>query len=403
MLVFSAFLIMLSLGCSRETPQYLTNLRIETQLPQNIKADVTYASKEVILYNQSSTHKFVTDAAGALVVPELIPDVYTINTCWELTGEQYKELVSEPIYLEDKAKVLITATLTNVPVYTDDDLVILLESIILKDLVISKVYYSGTKDDMNRNYTIDQFVEIFNNSDDTVYVDGKYIALAESKSPPAFLASDNPSYIYTRQICRFPGSGTDHPVYPGKSIVIAARSARDHTTSAAKSVDLSQADFEVKDSDGVGNPAIKALPMYSSSTSLNFFNLITGGPNGVFLFETDENVLEWPEFYTPGSSTGERFRRVPVETVIDGVEILKNEAANGPNIDLKRLQNSIDAGFTFISATSGYVNESVERKVCKIGDGRVYLQDTNNSIEDFTLISAPKPKDYDNPQLLNLQ
>lgn len=401
--IISLLILLLSLGCSREEPQYLTDLRIETVMPQGIKADIKYANKEVVLYNQSSTHKFETDAVGALIVPELIPDVYTINTCWELIGEQYKQLVAETVFLEDNAKVLITATLTNVPIYDSEDVVIHLESLILKDLVISKVYYSGTKDDMNRNYIVDQFVEIFNNSDDTVFLDGKYLALGESKSPPAFLASDNPDYIYTRQICMFPGSGNDYPVYPGNSIVIAARSARNHTTSAANSVDLSSADFEVKDADGMGNPAIKALPMYSSSTSLKFFNLITGGPNAVFLFETDEDVLEWPEFYTPGSSTGERFRRVPIETVTDGVEVLKNEAANGPNIDLKRLQNSIDAGFAAISATSGYVNESVERKVCRIGDGRVYLQDTNNSIEDFVLISGPKPKDYENPQLLNLE
>ena len=163
-LVFSVQLLMLSLGCSREEPQFLQNLRIETKLPKNIKAEITYDNKEVVLYNQSYTHIYKTDAAGALVVPELIPDVYTINTCWELTGEQYKELVAETIYLEDNARVLITATLNNVPIYNENDLEIPLESVILKDLVISKVYYSGTKDDMNRSYVVDQFVEVFNNS-----------------------------------------------------------------------------------------------------------------------------------------------------------------------------------------------------------------------------------------------
>jgi hypothetical protein len=92
-----------------------------------------------------------------------------------------------------------------------------------------------------------------------------------------------------------------------------------------------------------------------------------------------------------------------MQTVIDGVEVLKNNAGTGPNISLKRLQASIDAGYTFISATSGYVNESVERKVSSIDEGRVILQDTNNSTNDLVVITAPEPRRYDWPELLNNQ
>lgn len=396
---FLLFVLILAGGCTRKEPMSLTDLRIETQLPAHFKPQVSYAHKEIILTSSSMTYKFVTDQNGFLVIPELIPDVYTINTSWELSGSEYKALITEEVLIEDKAKVLLSATLQNIPLFTTDHLTLLLERFILKDLLISKIYYSGTKDNMDRNYTADAFVEIFNNSDEVVYIDGKYLALTESKSPPAFLPADDPNYIYTRQIVRFPGQGTDYPVLPGKSIVIAARSARDHRVNASKSVDLSDADFEVKDTDGMGNPAVKALTMYSSSTSLRNLNLISGGPNAIFLFETEENVLDWPEFYTPGSSTGERFRQVPVSTVIDGVETLRNSAGTGPNPSLKRLHNHIDAGFSFISALSGYVNESIERKVSRIEDGRIILQDTNNSTVDFVVITGPAPRKYDHPQL----
>lgn len=394
-------MVLLLSACTREEPLAVTDLLLETMLPEHFKAGIYFAKQEVVLTSTSRTYRFTTDDSGRLLIPEIIPDIYTINTSWEISGKQYKEMIVEEIWIEDKSRVMIGTTLQNIPLYNSQPILMVLERFIMKDLLISKVYFSGTKDDLNRNYTIDGFVEIFNNSDEVVYVDGKYLALTESRSPAAFLATDDPDYLYTRQICRFPGNGTDYPVLPGKSIVVAARSARDHRTSASNSVDLSSAEFEVKDSDGTGNPAVKALPVISSSTALKHFNLISGGPNGVFLFETDEDVLQWPEFYTPGTSTGERFRQVPVTTVLDGVEILKNNASTGPDPLLKRLHQFIDAGYTNITAVSGYVNESVERKISRIEeDGRVILQDTNNSTVDFVIINGPQPRKYDHSQLL---
>ncbi|MDP3437369.1 MAG: DUF4876 domain-containing protein, partial [Bacteroidales bacterium] len=150
-----------------------------------------------------------------------------------------------------------------------------------------------------------------------------------------------------------------------------------------------------------GNPDVKALVVLSSSTSIKFLNLITGAPNAIFLFETEEDIMQWPEFFAPGKTAGERFRRVPVETVLDGIECLKNNASTGPDVNLKRFQDIVDAGFAFINATSGYTNESLERKVSAVIDGRVVLKDTNNSIEDFVIIKGPVPRNYNNPQLLN--
>ncbi|MHC1778606.1 MAG: DUF4876 domain-containing protein [Bacteroidales bacterium] len=400
-ILFILNILALSLSCKREEPIQVKNLRITFTMPSAFKSEVKFSNKEVVFKSLYNTYTFSTDANGVLVVPEIIPDEYTINTSWELSGYDYKQLIKDQELIEDKATILLKATLTNYQLFTTKDIQVALDKIIMKSLLISKVYYSGTKDNSNRNYTSDSFVEIFNNSDEVVYADGKYLALAESVSPAAYLAKDNPEYIYTRQICKFPGNGTTYPIEPGKSIVIAARSARDHRTSASSSVDLSTADFEVKDIDGTGNPDIKALPVISSSTSIKFLNLISGGPNAIFIFETDEDIMQWPEFYTPGKTSGERFRRVPVNTVLDGLECLKNSATTGPDVNLKRFQDIIDAGFAFITATSGYTNESVERKVGEIVEGRYILKDSNNSSQDFVIITGPVPKRYDNPQINN--
>jgi len=388
-------------SCTREEPVQVKEMLIEFKLPANFISGVKYSDKEVVFTSPVNTYTFTTDANGVVTIPEIIPDEYTINTTWEMSGSQYNELISDNQDVEDKAKVLLKATLTNYPVFASKNISVDLEKIIMRSLLISKVYFSGTKDNSNRNYRTDTFVEIFNNSDEVVYLDGKYLALTESVSPAAYLAKDNPDYLFTRQICRFPGEGSEYLVEPGKSIVIAARSARDHTASAANSVDLSNADFEVKEIDGTGNPEIKALPVISSSAPIKFFNLISNGSNAVFIFETDEDILEWPELFAPGKTSGERFRRVPVNTVLDGVESLMNYASTGPDVNLKRFQDIIDAGFGHINAISGYTNEALERKVSGMDGDRIILQDTNNSTDDFVTITGPTPRKYDYLQLLN--
>ncbi len=400
--ILSIFLtLLLFIGCTREEPVQVKNMKIEFNLPSNFKADIKYAGKDVVFTSQYATYTFVTDNNGVLTIPEIIPDEYTIYTSWEISGAQYKQMINSNELVEDKATILLKATLAKYPLFTQKDIKMALDMLVMRSLLISKVYYSGTKDNSNRNYIVDSFVEIFNNSDEVVYADGKYLALAESVSPAAYLAKDNPEYIFTRQICRFPGNGSTYPIEPGKSIVIAARNARDHRLSASTSVDLSNADFEVKDTDGTGNPDVKALPVISSSTTIKFFNLITGGPNAVFLFETDEDIMSWPEQFAPGKSAGERFRRIPVSVVLDGVEFLKNSSGTGPDLNLKRFQDIVDAGFAFINASSGYTNESLERKISGVVDGRLMLRDSNNSTQDFVIISGPVPRNYENPLLFN--
>lgn len=394
-------ILLTSLSCTRELPLPVRNLNIEFKLPENFRSDIKYANQEVVFTSTSAEYKFTTNSSGLLVIPELIPDEYSISTSWEMTGAQYKELITDGELVEDKATVILKAGIGRKKLFTKEDIELVLDKLVLKSLLISKVYYSGTKDNANKNYIVDSYVEIYNNSDDTVYIDGKYLALAESMSPPAYPAKDNPDYIYARQICKFPGDGNDNPVAPGKSIVIAAKNARDHRTSASTSIDLSGADFEVKEADGMGNPDVKALTILSNSLTIKFFNLMTGGGNAVFIFETDEDILSWPQYYAPGKTSGERFRRVPVSVVLDGVECLKNNTSTGPDINLKRFQAIVDAGFAFTNATSGYTHESIERKVNTIEGTRVILKDVNNSTEDFVITLDPTPRKYDKPELLN--
>lgn len=384
----------LPISCRREAPVGTEAFLLEFVMPEECRSNAFYAEQTVFLKGVVN-YEFKTDICGMVTVPSVVPGIYDIVTGVEMTGAQYKALLDRPVAMEDQARVMVGVSLMNQRIFEAEDLQIRLSAAVLKGLLISKVYYSGTRDNMDRTYTTDAYVEIFNNSDEVLYIDGKYLGLAESVSPAAYPAKDNPDSIYMRQICRFPGGGSDYPVEPGGSILVAARSARNHIESAATSVDLSRADFEVKTIEGSGNPDVPMLPLISNSTNIQTLNLISGGPNAVVLFETDEDVLSWPEVYQRGKTSGEMFRRIHKSVVIDGVECLRKPAQTDPDINTKRLQGDIDAGYIAITSVNGYNHESVERKVSRSEGGRYYLTDTNNSSADFVVCTDPTPRSYE--------
>ena len=392
--ILFATLILAALSCTREAPRPTEAFLLEFRMPEGCKSSAQYRNQRVFI-NGDVSYEFETDVAGMVTVDELIPGIYDIITNWEMSGKDYKALLNDPEGIDDKARVILGVSLMNQRIFQAQDMVIDLSAAVVKGLMISKVYYSGTKDQMDRNYATDSYIEIFNNSDEVVFIDGKYLGLAESVSPAAYPANENPDSIYMRQICKFPGTGADYPLQPGGSIVVAARSARNHQESALNTVDLSHADFEVKVMEGSGNPDVPMLPIISNSTKIQTLNLLSGGPNAVVLFETDEDVLSWPEVYQRGKTSGEMFRRIHKSVVIDGVECLKKPAQTDPDVNTKRLQQEIDAGYITITAINGNNHESVDRKVSRYENGRYYLTDTNNSSADFVVCTDPTPQKYD--------
>ena len=91
---------------------------------------------------------------------------------------------------------------------------------------------------------------------------------------------------------------------------------------------------------------------------------------------------------------GNRFMKIPTNSIIDGVEILQNKAQTGVDANTKRLFSYIDAGYTHINATSGYNGETVYRKTEQLSaDGRIILADTNNSQSDFGVSTGVEPRE----------
>ena len=114
--------------------------------------------------------------------------------------------------------------------------------------VFSEICTTGTLTPQNKNYNNDAYFIITNNSDVVLYADS--VALIESQYQSGSSGMQpwdpdvRPYAIPAGTVFMIPGSGTDHPVAPGESIII-ANNAMDHRTANENSYDLSKADFEV--------------------------------------------------------------------------------------------------------------------------------------------------------------
>ena len=124
-------------------------------------------------------------------------------------------------------------------------------------------------------------------------------------------------------------------------------------------------------------------------------NLVQGGPCGVVIFRTDEDITTFPRTYAYGKTSGNQWLLLPVRLILDGVDYLK-KFNDGVRIKTKRLYTFIDASYTNINATAGWTGEVVYRRTeSHAADGHAVLIDTNNSINDFQLSTIIKPRVYD--------
>lgn len=279
------------------------------------------------------------------------------------------------------------------------------------DLVISKVYYAGTKDPNNKNYKADQYLEIMNNKHKVVDVAGLYIGVLETEGSTGaytaeYLSSDEAGDLKDKVICkqifRIPATT---PVYlePGKTLII-TNSAVDHTVINSNGHDLSGADFEVKTTNSgysQHNENVAALEMtYSFNASTDFINFTNSGPCGFVLIataaESQVNAAIAAPIYAKGKEKGSQYVAIPAYRVIDGVDILKKNASTGEvDATTKRLVSSVDKGYVTTETASLWNGETVYRRTALHSEDRVIVYDTNDSNVDWAASATIQPRAFD--------
>ncbi|MDO4771176.1 DUF4876 domain-containing protein [Porphyromonas sp.] len=325
-----------------------------------------------------------------LTIPDILPGIYSINIVGKTTNDEGK-----PFY--------VNGSKVNHPIIPgEENIVINVNGKPISPIVFKEIYYAGSPE----RYFRDQFYEIYNNSDEVIYLDGIHFAnLVPSKATtvlPVWPAEDNGKYVYGERLWKFPGSGKEYPLQPGESCVISQFAANHklETYNPNSPVDCTSSDFEFN----LNNPKFPDMPAYDMIHVFNdgkkepgrvpqYLTSVFGGAYVIFRVPEGEEYdpvnnknLQAQNLAVPRKVW---YAKIPISYVLDAVEAGDNENM----ITAKRVPGILDAGMTYVGAT--YNGLSVARKkMAERPDGTPILQDTNNSTEDFDRGLVPELRRY---------
>lgn len=286
-------------------------------------------------------------------------------------------------------------------------------------IIFKEVYFYGVPS----YYFKDGFYELVNNSDEVQYLDGILFSLVDrgygdTDTQWADSLGNKPADFYPLNgyVWQFPGKGTDYPLQPGETTLIATQAYNHGSAGTDPRVltesdkespagDLSKADWELNIPSkpvNYNNPDVESLNIiWSNATTIVFMPTVFGMPfclaklpEGV---STEAYVKDSTNYKTlPGTSKA--YLTIPVDCVIDAIDIQRSGEKN----IVKVFWPKDDAGYTygvgsdpsdpdystdFESWTDpAYSGKSLRRKCTMVtAEGRAYFKDTNNSLNDFIL------------------
>lgn len=276
------------------------------------------------------------------------------------------------------------------------------------DIVIKEIYCGGcTKLPFEGNYQSDKYMILHNNTFETQYLDGLCFGSLDpynSQATNVWVTQDEstgatifPDFLPVAQcVWQFGGTGQTFPLAPGEDAVVVICGAIDHAAQYPQSANLNKPGYFV-----CYNPVYFWNTLYHPApgdqiTPDHYLNVVikTGQANAytfsVFspatvLFKAKDTTIQ--DFVSqadnviqkPGS-TVDRIVKVPVDWVLDAVEIYYGGSSN----NMKRMPPSVDAGYVTQSALYDgrtlyrHTDEEASREA-----GYEILEDTNNSSSDF--------------------
>ncbi|HMS01903.1 MAG TPA: DUF4876 domain-containing protein [Gemmatimonadaceae bacterium] len=380
-------------GASEPVVETFT-LQVQVAYPATYDTRGADGARVILTSTERGSADTTTSSAGGLATFEnVIPGTYTVSASRDLSATDAERLtgVAQPLTLN--ALLPASSFLERPPTLPT----LTLAGSRLGDLVIKEVYFTGSSTPSGGTYFSDQFTELYNNSTDTIYLDGVLIAdvfgvsgqINPANVPTPF--QSDPDNVYVTSIWQIPGTGQQRPLAPGQSVIIAQDGINHRTDpngNPNSPVDLATADWETynerPDGRDLDSPTVPNLTRIVHRGGFDWLQTVFGP--GVVVFRT-ENVAALDTVLVPGTTATYR-TRVPNAAVIDAFEALQNGNAGA----YKRLPAALDAGFVFASGT--YTSESARRRTARVIGTRRVLQDTNNSANDF-VITAPGPRRFD--------
>jgi hypothetical protein len=303
-------------------------------------------------------HEYETDDEGRIVIKGLPNADYYIQASKRdevnnvlLTGQRRQELRSE-MQVED------TLFMSFVP---------------MSPIVLNEIYFCGCN--AAAFYYYDQFVELYNSTNDTIYLDG-YV-MCRSTQVDNLMDWEAVDYAVAYYVYQFPGErGVTRqcPFAPHDFLVIAS-DAIDHHRYGSLCMDLSNADYEffnaaANDYDVLTVPNLTPLTTTGNEFSYNI------GHCALWLATGEEYEFQEHCYMSGTSQICSPYVHIPLNTILDAVEYSANPGS--PRYMTIRLDAGL--GGNGITRYSGW---SMERKVPGF--------DSNNSAFDFENIPRPTP------------
>mgnify|MGYP002521121922 CR=1 FL=1 len=382
---------------SEAIPQTQTAFQVE--MPEGV--EVMQVIDETLKITNLSTGKMATYAEGLghIYLPEGLYDiVYSAHVTYRSQNEDGENSEQKGCLVGKAENVEVTGSKKAISLETylsaDKD-----------DFIFEEIFFAGTLRSTGSSYIGDGYVKIFNNTDHVLYADG--LALVEAKFNSTQYWQYTPDIrkdtMTVDAIYVIPGSGKEHPVQPGESLVLCDVGI-DHRVANPLSFDLSHADFEWYDESSsasnmdIDSPTVPNLDKWYSYTQ-SIFILHKQGYKAYALaripmdkdtylkryYYTYDYVMQTAAgtFYMSGDAY-----KIPNSWIVDGVNL---------SVESERKWNTlppaVDAGWTYCSKVKNDDSRffrSVRRKMQYLNeDGTMHLQDTNNSSEDFNDTCIP--------------
>uniref|UniRef100_UPI0028D6CF2B DUF4876 domain-containing protein n=1 Tax=Segatella buccae TaxID=28126 RepID=UPI0028D6CF2B len=291
-IIYTLALAMLALlsSCSDDKVLAEVSTDLKIDYPTNVK-NLKVVSEKIEFTNLTSGEKTSVARPGTIRLPEGLYDcVYSADVTYD-NGDG-TEVATAKGHLTGKAENITLAGASET---------LRIETFLSatnEDFIFEEIFFAGTLRASGSQYYGDGYIKIFNNTDHVLYADG--LAFCESKFKSVLYFDYSPDIrkdtFTVWSVYVIPGNGTEHPVMPGKSLLI-CDTGIDHRVANPNSFDLSKADFEWYDIStspshlDIDSPTVPNLDKWYCYT-LSFYVLHNRGFTSFALARIPKNITK---------------------------------------------------------------------------------------------------------------
>lgn len=256
------------------------------------------------------------------------------------------------------------------------------------NFVFKEIFFTGNLTPEGKVYNGDKYFIVHNNSNDTLYADGLFLAQSQflTTTKRVYTPDVMKDAFTSSEIILLPGTGKQYPVAPGEDIII-ANNAINHTEANPNSFDLSKANFEIEliKNINIDNPQVPN----ATNVAGNLLMTVQGNksyvmgrfPEGMDAekFKT-ENAYNFSYVAVNGAVIKNDSYKIPNSYILDAVNVSQKTG-----FEWLVTSEILDMGWTYAGdKTDERYGKAVIRKPLGVLDnGKPFLQDSNNSTVDF--------------------